>query len=227
MTGRIRVPHPAEGAPDPRARARLPPRARLGSAYKRAKHARRQRDVLDAAAALFREKGFEAATMQEVAQRVGMRPASLYHYLPSKERALEAICRAAGAEFTAQLAAIQRAGGPAREAVRRGIALHLHAATLDYVIAFAFHRGSLPGARKAELNAVAKRYLATWEAIVRRGVRDGTLRHDLDPRTAAVGVVALCNGASGWYVGKPPEALARMTAGLVDLVLGGLAARAR
>lgn len=203
----------------------LPVRAQLGSEYKREKHARRQREILDAAAATFRDRGFHAATMHDVAERIGMRPGSLYHYLPSKELALESICRATGAEFNARLTELLRAGGAASDMIRRGIELHLHPDTIDYVNAFAFYRRSLPEAAKAQLNLMAKQYLDTWEAIVRGGIKDGSLRKDLEPRAAAVGIVAMCNGVIGWFARKPSSDITGTVQQLSSLVLGGLLTR--
>jgi AcrR family transcriptional regulator len=37
---------------------------------------------------LFSEKGYKGASLQEIAQEVGIQKASLYHYIPSKEELL-------------------------------------------------------------------------------------------------------------------------------------------
>jgi AcrR family transcriptional regulator len=50
----------------------------------------RQR-VLDAALDLFGEKGYDAATMQEIAERVGVTKAAIYYYFPTKSALLDAI----------------------------------------------------------------------------------------------------------------------------------------
>jgi AcrR family transcriptional regulator len=44
-----------------------------------------RRQVIEAARALFREKGFEGATMREIAARVGLSLGAAYYYFPSKE----------------------------------------------------------------------------------------------------------------------------------------------
>jgi AcrR family transcriptional regulator len=41
--------------------------------------------ILDAALALFREQGFDAATMRAIAERAGMATGAAYYYYPSKE----------------------------------------------------------------------------------------------------------------------------------------------
>src|SRR5687767_472168 len=44
-----------------------------------------RRQIIEAARALFREKGFEGATMREIAARVGLSLGAAYYYFPSKE----------------------------------------------------------------------------------------------------------------------------------------------
>ncbi|HZD25745.1 MAG TPA: helix-turn-helix domain-containing protein, partial [Alphaproteobacteria bacterium] len=53
------------------------------------RRARRHREIMDAAAAVFSEKGFHGASTRDIAERVGLRQGSLYYHFPSKEAALE------------------------------------------------------------------------------------------------------------------------------------------
>jgi AcrR family transcriptional regulator len=75
---------------------------------KRRKDARPQ-ELLDAALALFVEKGFAATRSEEVAQRAGVSKGTLYLYFPSKEELLKAVIKqslsariAEGAQLAAQ-----------------------------------------------------------------------------------------------------------------------------
>ena len=47
--------------------------------------------VLEAAGNIFAEKGFDAATTEEIAERAGVSIGSLYQYFPNKEALFEAI----------------------------------------------------------------------------------------------------------------------------------------
>lgn len=51
--------------------------------------------VLDAAAELFRSEGYDAATMQQLADRLGLHKSSLYHYVDGKEDLLEKLTSSA------------------------------------------------------------------------------------------------------------------------------------
>ena len=64
---------------------------------------RRYREVLDAAAAVFAEKSYAGASTRDIAERLGVRQASLYYYFPSKESALAAICELGVKDFISNL----------------------------------------------------------------------------------------------------------------------------
>jgi AcrR family transcriptional regulator len=58
---------------------------------KRARGKQRVAALIDAGAELFAEKGYEATTMTEIAQRAGAAIGSLYQFFPSKEALAEAL----------------------------------------------------------------------------------------------------------------------------------------
>lgn len=51
----------------------------------------RREHILEAATRLFAEKGYEGASMSDLADRVGLRKASLFHHFASKEELREAV----------------------------------------------------------------------------------------------------------------------------------------
>ena len=55
------------------------------------RHDNRRQSLLDAAARLFREHGFHATSMRDLASAVGMLSGSIYYHFPSKEEVLLAV----------------------------------------------------------------------------------------------------------------------------------------
>jgi AcrR family transcriptional regulator len=51
----------------------------------------RRKDLLDAAVSLFRDRGFDETTVQDIAEAAGVAAGTLYLYFPSKEHLLSAI----------------------------------------------------------------------------------------------------------------------------------------
>lgn len=65
--------------------------APIAKAPTRARGVQRVAELLDAGAALFAGKGYDATTMTEIAQRAGASIGSLYQFFPSKEALAEAL----------------------------------------------------------------------------------------------------------------------------------------
>ena len=88
---------------------------------------RTRQAILDAALALFAEKGYFGTSLREVAGAVGVRESALYNYFPSKEALFEALLAAESAEKGEQVSAILEA--PADNA--RDLLLRLAELALD------------------------------------------------------------------------------------------------
>ena len=61
------------------------PQTRLGGALANTELSDRHRDILEAAAGLFAERGYAATSVRDIGERVGLLGGSLYHYIKSKE----------------------------------------------------------------------------------------------------------------------------------------------
>jgi TetR/AcrR family transcriptional regulator, cholesterol catabolism regulator len=179
------------------------------SEYVRQKQDRRRSRIMDAAATVFAEYGYFTATMKDIADRLEMRPSSLYHYLESKEAALESICREGGDDYCRQLGDILKNGGPAAAMVEKGIRLHLIPEMRNYVVNFAFNRRNLPTGIVDELNETARAYRRIWLRIFELGRRQSEWRSGLDSSLLADSVLALCNGLAASFVFKKQTEILR------------------
>jgi AcrR family transcriptional regulator len=84
---------------------------------KRERGKQRVAALLDAGAAVFAEKGYEAATMTEIAERAGAAIGSLYQFFPSKEALAEALFDRFAERWAASFARVEELapGRSARE----------------------------------------------------------------------------------------------------------------
>jgi AcrR family transcriptional regulator len=76
-------------------------------APKRARGKQRVAELLQAAAAVFAEKGFDAATMTEIAVRAGAPIGSLYQFFPAKEALADTLLQEYAARLAADLRGIE------------------------------------------------------------------------------------------------------------------------
>jgi AcrR family transcriptional regulator len=158
---------------------------------------RRYREVLDAAATVFAEKSYAGASTRDIAERLGVRQASLYYYFPSKEAALAAICELGVKGFIANLERIIAEPRPTAEKLRAAIANHLAPLRAhpeaDYVCVFLRHRHELPNGPRQSVAALARTYQDLIERLFAEGIAAGQLRADLDAHLATLALLGLCN----------------------------------
>jgi AcrR family transcriptional regulator len=67
------------------------PATRAKTSTARHPAADRRQEILDAALNAFAERGFQGASVREIARAVGVNEATLYHYFPSKKSILDAL----------------------------------------------------------------------------------------------------------------------------------------
>lgn len=75
--------------------------------------------IMDVADRLFRQLGYAKATVADIASELGMSPANVYRFFPSKIAIVEAICRRCLGELDESAWAIARARGPAAPRIER------------------------------------------------------------------------------------------------------------
>ena len=147
-----------------------------------------RREILDAAWAVAREKGIAAVTLKDVADRVGMRPPSLYSHFASKNAIYDAMF---GQAWQGCLDALSAAADSGLPEDPRGAMTVMGRAYFEYAVADQA-RNQLMNARiSADFQPSPEAYapsLATWELgrthLARIGV---TAEADLDLYAAVVG----------------------------------------
>src|SRR5690348_10411597 len=111
-----------------------------GSTFRSRRREWTRSEILDAAWAIARRDGIAALSLREVADRVGIRAPSLYHYFASK-RALYDAMYAQGMERFADEIQASPAGGDARETLRNRASTFVATAVADPVrYELLFHR---------------------------------------------------------------------------------------
>lgn len=152
------------------------------------------------AAGVFAERGYRDGGMREIAARIGVKPAALYYYFPSKEKLLEAICNYGVMRLYNQMVELQGSDVPIDRKIELALRFHLTPLIEQefYVHAFLFLRRELgPEARKP-LNELARSYESLWEAMLVEGQTRGTIGKDIDRRIAVLGILGMCASVGRW-----------------------------
>src|SRR5512145_1545412 len=84
-------------------------------------------DILEAAAQVFRQKGFHGASMSAIAEAVNLQKASLYHHVTSKQEILLELLERALGMLTDHIAGVSSQPMPADQKLRLMIRAYLSA----------------------------------------------------------------------------------------------------
>ena len=163
------------------------------------KYARRRQEILLAAAAVFAEKGFHGCRTQDIADRLGLKQASLYYYFPTKEAALEAICLYAVSESTVRLRPLlEDAEATLPVKIQRVIHAYLHDLQThrDCMIVLTEQRRHLPPEQQAGIRAQAREYRALLLQLFEEARFLDEIRGDVDCELAARALTDLCHCAA-------------------------------
>src|SRR3954469_18488913 len=149
----------------------------------------RKEQIFRTAAELFREKGYVAASMRDLAQKLGIEAASLYSHIRSKEEILHNICFEMAAEFRKSLDEVEKEKNlTASERLRRGIIGHVQVMARDLTASAVFmneHRHlSQPFFRDFLLLRI--NYINRFKAIIEQGVKSGEFKSNIDTKLSVM-----------------------------------------
>jgi AcrR family transcriptional regulator len=181
------------------------------SAPQRAPSARED-EILAAAARVFREKGYHGASVQDIAESVGLLKGSLYHYIRSKEELLARLFEGALQETVRELDEIASRPASATERLRsmvRAYALSV-TANLDSVGIYLREWRSLPSPELARVRARRRAMRSLFESVIAEGSRRREFAAG-DAKIATLAILGMVNWIYEWYRPRGrlrPEALA-------------------
>ena len=163
--------------------------------------ASRERDIVATAARLFKEKGYRATTLEDIAAAVGMLKGSLYYYIRSKEELLYLVVRDPIREVYSELEAIVAADLPFTEKIAQAIANHMTVFHLHYPHIAVYLHDYRHLMDKLEQNVIEtpKQYQRLWDTLLRQGIAAGEIRNDVDVTMAGYALLGMCNWAYRWY----------------------------
>jgi AcrR family transcriptional regulator len=186
----------------------------------------RRREITDAAAKLFAQRGYEATTFNDIADAVGLLKGSLYYYAPSKEDLLYSV--------------IHEVHQSGRELVERNSSQELDTITLlrnvvgeavkfliesreKNVIAMRDFR-ALSEESQRELGDERVVFWNYLRRLITNGKAEGSIRDDVDVQVVATAILGAINYLPAWYERGRPPSVARMVQGYRDFLIEGLLA---
>lgn len=157
-------------------------------------------EILRVAARLFRDKGYRATNLQEVADHFGVRRPAIYYYFRNKVEILLEIHNRLLETLVGQLEEISAMEIPPDEKLRRAITgqVEVYAANISELAVFIGNEAELPAKARTQARKEKRRYEEMLEEIFREGVTDGTFV-DLDPQITMFTITGMTSWMYRWY----------------------------
>jgi AcrR family transcriptional regulator len=194
---------------------------------RRAKKPSREKEVILAAADVFWRKGYRAASIQDVAEKVGVLKGSLYYYIDSKEDLLWRIIDDVHGESTTILEQVQALEVSPIERIWFYIEQHVlwYLSSVREVSVFFRDWRHLTGDRLKTVRSRRRGYAE----IIRRLIADardaGDVPSELDEAYFSAFILAAVNAVPDWYglSGSGGRSAQAIAAAYADMTVGVLA----
>jgi TetR/AcrR family transcriptional regulator, cholesterol catabolism regulator len=187
----------------------------------------RRPELVAVAARLFRERGYEATSTQEIATEMKIRKATLYHYVRSKEDLLWMVVEAPLRELVDNAAEILSPENPAPmlEKLANAMAAHARSFEAHYPDMFVItqeHGKALSPKRRREFDAMREEYTALFIAAVQAGIASSELRPDLEPRLTVYAMLGMLNWMFRWFTPGRGFTADEIAVSFADLLITGI-----
>jgi AcrR family transcriptional regulator len=196
-----------------------------------ADYERRRSKILDAAAQVFKEKGYGAASVDDVAQLAEMDRASIYYYFSGKKELFREMVGGATLENVEMAEHIAGSRQPPDAKLRALICglFESYRKHFPYLYVFVQEEMThLAGDRSAwskKIMALNHRFDVATHTILQEGIRSGLFVSRGDAKLLAAGIVGMCNWSHRWYEPSGKRSAEEIAEAFADMVLTGLIAR--
>jgi AcrR family transcriptional regulator len=187
------------------------------------KKASKKELIIQKASAMFREKGFPATSMRDLAESVGIEAASLYNHIQSKSEILQEIIFRTANECNVSLDEIegsnQVAGKKIEALIRFHVRMMMNHFDAYYVMINEWQHLSEP--YLTNFTTQRRSYVQRLEALIQEGIRERELRPVM-PYVAMLTILSSVRGLEFWHRSNKKVSPQEIEDNMVNYLIYGL-----
>jgi AcrR family transcriptional regulator len=197
---------------------------RSGGQSARPRTQKRKREILDAGAQVFREKGYESSSIQDITDRVGIFKASFYYYIDSKEDLLYEILHGVHQEALDAIEQAVAAETATLDRIRAFVValFTFHAENLVRIGVFFSDFRSLSAERHDAIVRERDRYDGLLRSLIREGQAESVICPDIDPKVTTLAILGMVNWIYQWYRPEGDWSARALGEAYADIAIGGI-----
>ena len=179
--------------------------------------------ILQRAATMFRERGFAASSMRDLAETVGIEAASLYNHIRSKNEILESICFDVANVFNEKIQEIESGRQSNINKIESLLRFHVEQMVDNYekVIVSDREWRHLDEPYRANFQNQRRTYRKRFAAIIEDGIVKGEIRR-IDAPTAVLIMLHAVNGIESWHRSKVKMSADDLANNMIRILIDGL-----
>ena len=184
----------------------------------------RKEIIVEKAANLFKEKGYKAASMRDLAEVVGVEAASLYNHIKSKSELLHVICLDVANRFTNMIDEVEAEDMPARDKIEKLLRFHIREMLNNYedVIVSDREWKHLSDPYLSNFRHQRRTYRKRFAGIIEDGIKKKEIKK-IDAATAVLIMLHAISGIESFHRSKQKISAKELEENMVTILLNGLA----
>ncbi len=179
--------------------------------------------IIKKAAAMFRDKGFAASSMRDLAETVGIEAASLYNHIRSKHEMLEAICFEVANIFTLNMDMVEASSQPSIRKIETLIRFHIRQMVNNYEDVYVSDHEwkHLEDPYLSNFQTQRRNYRKRFAGIIEEGIRKNEIRK-IDAPTAVLIILHAVSGIESWHRSTAKINAGELEDNMVMIMIDGL-----
>ena len=187
------------------------------------KNSPRREVILEKAAHLFRKNGFNATSMRDLAENVGVEAASLYNHINSKAELLQEICFKIANKFTAYMDEVIAMDMGAINKIELILRFHIKEMLHNYEEVYVSDREwkHLQDPYLSNFKNQRRTHRQRIAAIIEEGIQKQEIKK-IDAPTAVLILLHAVSGIESWHRSKQKISGELLEENMVLILVGGL-----
>ena len=190
---------------------------------KRNRNGTRKDVIIAKAAKLFREKGFSATSMRDLAEHVGVEAASLYNHISSKAEILQEICFKVANNFLSHIEEVDAANENSISKVEAILRFHIRQMIDNYEEVYVSDREwkHLTDPYLSNMQGQRRAYRQRIASIIELGIQRNEIK-DIDAPTVVLIMLHAVSGIESWHRSKKKIEPKLLEDNMVQILIEGL-----
>lgn len=179
--------------------------------------------ILLKAATMFRQRGFSATSMRDLAEAVGIEAASLYNHIRSKQEILEAICFEMANLFNEHMDQVESSSANTIAKIEQLLGFHIQQMIDNYEQVFVADREwrHLEEPYLSNFQTQRRTYRKRFAALIEQGIEKKEIR-SIDAPTAVLILLHAIGGIESWHRSRKKINARELENNMLTILIDGL-----